>query len=446
MRPQQGTISKGLDWSLFWILTALATIGLLAIFAATYREGDPVFSSWFGFKTDYSKQLYFFLLSVFLGFIVLLADSKFFSATANLGYAIGIVFLFLVFPFHSKIKGTESIIRIGAFNFQPAEFVKLFVALALAKYLSLPDLDFRKTGAQLRAAVLVLFPALLCILQSETGLALVYTSFFLVMYREGLPASIPVIAMAAVVLVVASILVAPNTLAVILTVIALLLLYVLRRSFKRQRGLFTTIVLIWFLAIVVQRFAVPFLFKNVLQKHQIERIYDLFGKDNPYRSSNDSTKPAVDLKKKETGSSYNVRQSKIAIGSGGFLGKGLLSATQTRYDFVPEQRTDFIFCTVGEGFGFLGSFLLLGLYLLMLFRIIVIAERQRSTFSRAYAYGVMAVFFFHMVVNIGMTIGLMPVIGIPLPLISYGGTSLVTFSLLIFILMRLDADRQMVLR
>jgi rod shape determining protein RodA len=261
-----------------------------------------------------------------------------------------------------------------------------------------------------------------------------------------LPASIPVIAMAAVVLVVASILVPPNALAIILTVIALSLLYVLRRSFKRQRGLFTTIVVIWFLAIVVQRIAVPFLFKNVLQKHQIERIYDLFGKDNPYRSSNDSIKPAVEGKKKETGSSYNVRQSKIAIGSGRFFGKGLLSATQTRYDFVPEQRTDFIFCTVGEGFGFLGSFLLLGLYLLMLFRIIVIAERQRSTFSRAYAYGVMAVFFFHMVVNIGMTIGLMPVIGIPLPLISYGGTSLVTFSLLIFILMRLDADRQMVLR
>jgi rod shape determining protein RodA len=446
MRPQQGTISKGIDWSLFWILTGLSTIGLLAIFAATYREGDPMLSSWIGFKTDYSKQLYFFLLSIFLGFIVLLADSKFFSATANLGYALGIVFLFLVFPFHSKIKGTESIIRIGAFNFQPAEFVKLFVALALAKYLSLPDIDFRKTKAQLRAAVLVLFPAFLCILQSETGLALVYTSFFLVMYREGLPASIPVIAMAAVVLVVASILVPPNALAIILTVIALSLLYVLRRSFKRQRGLFTTIVVIWFLAIVVQRIAVPFLFKNVLQKHQIERIYDLFGKDNPYRSSNDSIKPAVEGKKKETGSSYNVRQSKIAIGSGRFFGKGLLSATQTRYDFVPEQRTDFIFCTVGEGFGFLGSFLLLGLYLLMLFRIIVIAERQRSTFSRAYAYGVMAVFFFHMVVNIGMTIGLMPVIGIPLPLISYGGTSLVTFSLLIFILMRLDADRQMVLR
>lgn len=416
---------------------------MLAIFAATYKEGDPIVASWVGFKTDYSKQLYFFVFGLLIGFVVLLADSKFFPTTANLGYALGILFLLLVFPFHSRIKGTESIIRIGAFNFQPAEFVKLFVALALAKYLSLPDLDFRQTRAQLRAAALVLFPALLCILQSETGLALVYTSFFLVMYREGLPASIPVIVIAAAVLVVASILMPPNILAVLLTVAALIVLYTLRRSFKRHRGLFTTIVLVWGLAVGIQRFAVPFLFSNVLQKHQVERIYDLFGKDNPYRKTSDQ---AVDQKKKETGTSYNVRQSKIAIGSGRFLGKGLLSATQTRYDFVPEQRTDFIFCTVGEGFGFVGSFLLIGLYLLLLMRIVTIAERQRSTFSRVYAYGVMAVLFFHIVVNIGMTIGLMPVIGIPLPLISYGGTSLVTFSLLIFVLMRLDADRQMVLR
>ncbi|MBM3431464.1 MAG: rod shape-determining protein RodA [Bacteroidetes bacterium] len=446
MRTQQGTISKGLDWTLFWVLAALALIGMLAIFAATYKEGDPLIASWIGFNTDYSKQFYFFVFSLMIGFVVLLADSKFFAATSNLGYALGILFLFLVFPFHSRIKGTESIIRIGSFNFQPAEFVKLFVALALAKYLSLPELDFRQTRAQLRAAALVLFPALLCILQSETGLALVYTSLFLVMYREGLPASIPTMVMAVVILVVTSILVPPNLLAILLTVLLLIALYMLRRTFKRQRGLFTKIILIWLLAVAIQRFAVPFLFKNVLQKHQVERIYNLFGKDNPYRQVSDSIRPAVDLKKKETGTSYNVRQSKIAIGSGRFLGKGLLRATQTRYDFVPEQRTDFIFCTVGEGFGFVGSALLLGLYLFLLLRIVTIAERQRSTFSRAYAYGVLAVIFFHVVVNIGMTIGLMPVIGIPLPWISYGGTSLITFSLMIFILMRLDADRQMVLR
>ena len=181
-----------------------------------------------------------------------------------------------------------------------------------------------------------------------------------------------------------------------------------------------------------------------MAKHQVERIYDLFGRENPYKKGEEVAEMSV--KKKETESNYNVKQSKIAIGSGGLWGKGLLKGTQTRYDFVPEQRTDFIFCTVGEGFGFLGSVLLLGVYLVLLFRIIAIAERQRSVFSRCYAYGVAAVLFFHIVINVGMTIGLAPVIGIPLPFVSYGGTSLITFTILLFILVRLDADRQMVLR
>ena len=198
-------------------------------------------------------------------------------------------------------------------------------------------------------------------------------------------------------------------------------------------------------AYVIQRFAVPFAFQHVLQKHQVERIFDLFGKDNPYRTAEEIADVQT-TKKNESQSSYNVKQSKIAIGSGRILGKGLLKGTQTRYDFVPEQRTDFIFCTVGEGFGFVGSFILLALYLLLLFRIVTIAERQRSTFSRCYAYGVAAVFFFHIAINIAMTVGLAPVIGIPLPFVSYGGTSLLTFSILLFILVRLDADRQMVLR
>jgi rod shape determining protein RodA len=194
----------------------------------------------------------------------------------------------------------------------------------------------------------------------------------------------------------------------------------------------------------IQRFAVPFAFQHILQKHQVERIYDLFGKDNPYKKAGEITE--VSTKKKETESSYNVKQSKIAIGSGRIWGKGLLKGTQTRYSFVPEQRTDFIFCTVGEGFGFAGSILLLGIYLVLLFRIIALAERQRSTFSRCYAYGVAAVFFFHIAINTAMTVGLAPVIGIPLPFVSYGGTSLLTFTVLLFILIRLDADRQMVLR
>lgn len=446
MNQRNLAISKGIDWSLIWIYLLLIAIGLTAIFAATYKEGDPIIQSFLKFKTDYSKQFYFFCIGAVLAFFILLTDSKFFSATANLGYALGIFLLLLVFPFHSRIKGTESIIKLGAFNFQPAEFCKIFVALALAKYLSRPETDFTKTRSQLIAAGIAFLPAAITLMQSETGLALVFFSFAIVMYREGLPSVIPLIAFAVAALIIATLIVEPNTLAIVLTIIAAATIYFLRRPIKRNKSVLVSIVLLWFVCVGVQRFAVPFIFKNILQKHQVERIYDLFGKDNPYVEKKESETLAETTKKKESGSSYNVRQSKIAIGSGGFLGKGILKATQTRYDFVPEQRTDFIFCTVGEGFGFTGSLLLLGVYLILLLRIVTIAERQRSTFSRCYAYGVAAVFFFHIAINVSMTVGLAPVIGIPLPLISYGGTSLLTFTILLFILIRLDADRQMVLR
>jgi rod shape determining protein RodA len=446
MNQRNPAISKGIDWSLAGIYLLLVAIGLTAIFAATYKEGDPVIQSFLKFRTDYSKQFFFFCVGTIIAFFILLTDSKFFSATANLGYALGIFLLLMVFPFHSRIKGTESIIKMGAFNFQPAEFCKIFVALALAKYLSRPETDFSKTRSQLIAAAIALFPAALTILQSETGLALVFFSFFLVMYREGLPSSVLLVGFAVAALIVGTIVVEPNTLAIILTAIAALVIYALRRQIKRRKAVLTMILFTWVLCVGIQRFAVPYIFKNILQKHQVERIYDLFGKDNPYLKKGEAETAEVTARKKESGSSYNVRQSKIAIGSGRIFGKGLLKATQTRYDFVPEQRTDFIFCTVGEGFGFLGTTILLGLYLILLFRIVTIAERQRSTFSRCYAYGVAAVFFFHIAINIAMTVGLAPVIGIPLPFVSYGGTSLLTFTILLFILIRLDADRQMVLR
>lgn len=446
MRDQNPAISKGIDWSLIGIYLLLVLIGLTAIFAATYKEGDAIFQSFIAFKTDYSKQFFFFIIGAVIAFFILLTDSKFFSATANLWYVAGILMLLLVFPFHSRIKGTESIIKMGAFNFQPAEFCKIFVSLALAKYLSRPETDFSKIRSQLIATGLALFPAVLTILQSETGLALVYFSFFIVMYREGLPSVILLIGFAVAALIVATIVLEPNTLAIILTSIAALLIYIYRRQIKRDRGILMRIIFLWVICVGIQRFAVPYIFENVLQKHQIERIYNLFGKDNPYIEKDETLTKAEAKKQKESGSSYNVRQSKIAIGSGRIFGKGILNATQTRYDFVPEQRTDFIFCTVGEGFGFTGSVILLGLYLLLLFRIVTIAERQRSTFSRCYAYGVAGVFFFHIAINIAMTVGLAPVIGIPLPFISYGGTSLLTFTILLFILIRLDADRQMVLR
>lgn len=447
MNQNKAEISSGIDFSLLIIYFILVSIGLLAIFGVTYKEGDPVLQSFLSFKTDYSKQFYFACIALVIGLFILLTDSKFFSATANLWYVVGIFLLLLVFPFHSSVKGTESIIRLGGFQFQPAEFCKITVALALAKYLSLPEMDFSKTRSQLIAAALVLAPAMLTVLQSETGLALVFFAFFIVMYREGLPPMILIIGFSVAALVVATLLLDKNLLAGILTVIALLVIYANWRKIKRRKNVLIKIIFIWAICVGIQRFGVPFIFKNILEKHQVERIFSTIGKDIPDEYLKGDQRE-IDSKtgKKTNTADYNVKQSKIAVGSGGWFGKGLLSGTQTRYGFVPEQRTDFIFDTIGESYGFLGSVVLISLYLLLLFRMVTIAERQRSTFSRCYAYGVASVFFFHFAINICMAIGLAPVIGIPLPLISYGGTSLLTFTILVFILIRLDADRQMVLR
>lgn len=446
MTKKEPGFSKGIDWSLVWLYLLLVAIGITAIYAVT-SEDESLVAGFFSFRTDYSKQFYFFILAGFLGIFILVTDSKFFPATANLWYAVGIFFLLLVFPFHSRIKGTESIIKLGGFNFQPADFCKVCVCLALSKYLSLPDLDFSKTRSHLIAAAIALIPAVLSIMQSETGLALVYFSFFVVMYREGLPATILIVGFFIAALVVATLLVDKNILAIILLGITALVIYLMWRQIKRDRALLIGIIFISVLCIGIQRFVVPFAFQHVFKPYQVERIFSTIGKDVPddYMKPEDRVKLALEGKKKKD-ADYNVKQSKIAIGSGGIVGKGLLKGTQTRNKFVPEQRTDFIFCTIGESFGFVGTSLLLAIYLLLLFRIVTVAERQRSVFSRCYGYGVASVFFFHIVINICMTVGLAPVIGIPLPFISYGGTSLLTFTIMLFVLIRLDADRQMVLR
>ncbi|MFT3749042.1 MAG: rod shape-determining protein RodA [Agriterribacter sp.] len=440
-------ISRGIDGLLLWLYILLCCIGIVSIFAATYREGDDIVKTFLSFKTDYSKQAIFFLISIVAGTAVLLTDSKFFTATANLWYALGILLLLLVFPFHSNVKGTKSIIKFGnALQLQPIQLCIVFANLALAKYLSRVETDFTKTRSQLIAAAIVIAPAILAIAQSETGLALVYFSFFLVMFREGLPAVILIIGFSFAILVVATLLVDPNILALILTGIAGLAIYIMRRQIKRYKSVLFGILGIWIVCVGIQRFAVPFIFDHVLEPYQVKRIYDTLGKDYIPKDAAAAADIAKNTATKKDDGDYNVKQSKIAIGSGGLAGKGLLKGTQTRYSFVPEQRTDFIFCTIGEGFGFVGSMIFLSIYIALLFRIVTIAERQRSTFSRCYAYGVASVLFFHIAINLCMTMGLAPVIGIPLPFVSYGGLSLVTFSMMIFILLRLDKDRQMVLR
>jgi rod shape determining protein RodA len=451
MNQRNPTISKGVDWSLVWIWFILCVIGITCIFAASWHEGDNVLQGFISLKTDYSRQSLFLVIAGIAGTFILLTDSKFFTATANLSYALGIFLLLLVFPFHTRVKGTESIIRFGsAVQIQPIDLCKLFVNLALAKYLSRVETNFTRPRAQIIAAAIVLAPAMLGKLQDETGLALVYFSFFLVMFREGLPPSVLVIGFSFAVLVVATLLIEPNTLALILTGIALAAIYILRRPIKRSRRILLVVVGIWAVCVGTQRFVVPWAFHHVFKPYQVKRIYDAIGKD--YVPESQAAEAALEneqkssSKRSSSNNNYNVKQSKIAIGSGGLIGKGLLKGTQTRYDFVPEQKTDFIFCTIGEGFGFFGSLAFLGVYILLLMRIVSIAERQRSVFSRCYAYGVASVLFFHITINVCMTVGLAPVIGIPLPFVSYGGTSLLTFSVMLFILVRLDADRQMVLR
>lgn len=450
----EAAISKGIDWTIVWLYIILVSIGFLCIFSVEHTSQENVLKTLIGFKKNYSKQLLFIGISALVAIFLLLTDSKFFTATANIGYAFGILLMMLTFVIGKNINGSKSWIPLGFFNLQPVETCKIFTSLALAKYLSRPETDFRTTRSQLIAAGLALVPVIFSIMQNETGLALVYFALLIPMYREGLPPIYLIIMFSFAVLIVATILVEKNTLAIILTAIAGFVIYMMRKTIKRNKPLLLMIIGLWVLCVSIQRFAVPYIFKNVLHPYQVERIMNTFGVD--YVPDNDITAKKLDEQKqkeqlnskklKKEKENYNVKQSKIAIGSGGFWGKGFLKGTQTQGDFVPEQHTDFIFTSVGENFGFWGSALLVLIYLGFLLRILFVAERQRSTFSRVYAFSVAAIIFFHMTVNICMTIGLAPVIGITLPLLSYGGSSLLTFTILIFILVRLDADRNMVLR
>lgn len=428
MNRSQAKLTAGIDWPIFGMYLALVLIGIMAIFAAEYREGDDIIRNLLAQNKNWARQALWFAVSMVLAAGIWLTDSKFFTATANLLYAFGILLLLLVLAMGTGVKGSNSWLELGGFRFQPAEFTKLCTNLALAKYLSSLETDFTKLRSRIIAAAMVLFPFAIIILQNETGLALVYLAFFLVMFREGLPGILLVIAFSVVILVLSALLVDKYILLYIFSGIAALVIYFSRREIRRKRSRLVLILTIWAFCSGFVMFMVPFIFTKVLKNYHVRRIEVMLGKENDPEAT------------------YNTRQSMIAIGSGGFWGKGYLKGTQTRFDFVPEQSTDFIFCTIGEDFGFAGSFLFLALYVALLFRIIQVAERQRSTFSRVYAYGVASIIFLHLSINVSMTIGLAPVIGIPLPLVSYGGSSLMTFTMLIFIMLRLDADRQMVLR
>ena len=448
MSYQKPMISKGIDWVVIWLYAIIVSIGLICIFSVEFKSNDQFFQSLFAFKKNYSKQMLFLCISSILAIFILLTDSKFFTATPNILYILGILLMMATFVVGKDVNGSRSWIPLGFMNLQPVETCKIFTALALSKYLAQPGTDFTKTRSHAIAAGICFLPIVFSLMQNETGLALVYFAFLLPMYREGLPAGYLIIGASLGVLLVITLLFPTMPLLISLAVIALASIFFMRRKIKRDRGLLIIISGVWAISSVFVGVAVPFIFKSVFQKYQADRIFSLVGRDNPFVEavpSDDSDAQAA-KKKKGDKENYNVKQSKIAIGSGGFFGKGFLKGTQTQGDFVPEQNTDFIFTSLGENFGFVGCAALMFVYLALLLRIVFIAERQRSTFSRVYAYSVAGLLFFHIAINIGMTIGLAPVIGITLPLMSYGGSSLLTFTILIFIMIKLDADRQMVLR
>lgn len=452
MAQQQAILNKGINWLIIWLYVILVLIGLLTIFQVEYRPDMDLVGSWTGLQTNYSKQLLFFGICIVMAIFIVITDSKFFSAMANLFYALGIVLLLATFVFGKNVAGSRSWIPLGFMNLQPAETCKIFVSLALAKYLGQLETDFSKTRTQMTAIILALTPAVFSILQNETGLALVYFAFFIPLYREGLPAGYLVTGISFAILMVAAILMSEQAFLIAISIIAGIAILLLRPKIKRRKGIFLLIAAIWFFSIALQRVGVPYVFEEVFQPYQTERIMGMFGKDYVPQDStkleafNKAKAMQGKVKDGEKQENYNVKQSKIAIGSGGLLGKGFLKGAVTQGQFVPEQNTDFIFTAIGETFGFWGSTLLVVLYFTLLMVIIHVAERQRSVFGRVYAYCVASVIFFHVMVNMLMTMGLAPIIGIPLPLLSYGGSSLLTFTILIFILVRLDGDRQVVIR
>ena len=331
---------------------------------------------------------------------------------------IGVLFLGI------EVNGAKSWYDLGFLRIQPSEFAKFATCMAVAKYLSTLHINLKDIRTKLIAGTIVLIPALLIVLQNDTGSALVYTAFIIVLYRVGLPGTILILGISATLLFVSSILVPKIYLLITLAVLSAIFFFLSRKRI-REIIVITTI----FIMAASFTLSVDYVLENVLEPHHVTRIKILLGQESDPH-----------------GDGYNVHQSMIAIGSGGFVGKGFLDGTQTKFNFVPEQSTDFIFCTIGEEWGFLGSAFVVVLYITFLLRIIFIAERQRSVFSKIYGYGVASILFIHVAINIAMTIGLAPVIGIPLPFISYGGSSLWAFTILLFVFINLDSYRLQVLR
>lgn len=467
---REENILKTIDWWTVVLYVILVINGWLSIFAAVYNEEH---TSLLDFSQQYGKQFIWMVTSFIIAIIILFTNSTYFQIFSYPIF-LGLFFItFLVTFLGKEINGQRAWFEIGWIRIQPSEFLKVAVNLALAKYMSVYNFKMHQLKNLFIISFFILSSMFLVLLQNDTGTAIVFASFIFVLYREGLTPFVLYLGVSSIVLFIMSLLIDQVIIIYILLIFALILFIFLNGQLrytligivfiigfflivyfmnllinmklslnkvllvttlasslvfiwgeKRKKIKYAAIIGVFLITTVLFTFAVEYIFNHILEPHQQARINELLGKSN-------------DLK----GVGYNVNQSKIAIGSGGWFGKGFLQGTQTKYNFVPEQSTDFIFCTIGEEHGFVGSVILLSLYTFLFLRLIQLAERQRQTFSRIYGYGVVSILFFHLTINIGMTLGLVPVIGIPLPFLSYGGSSLWAFTVLLFIFIKLDADR-----
>jgi rod shape determining protein RodA len=423
MSQESNQIGK-LDWISVGLYALFVLLGWMSIYSAVYDPEAPlwIFDEAF-YTSNAGRQLIWIGTSLVLIMLIFALDFRFFESFAVFIYAAFILALIAVPFLGVTINGSHSWFKLGGITIQPAEFAKTATALLLAKYLNDPQVNLTKWMNQWRSALIIALPMVLIIGSNETGSALVFASFIILLYREGLPGEYPGLLIALIVLFVSSLLLSPLTIFISLLVLASLFVIIL--PIYQRRLPQTYIRIAGVIAIVMSLSTiVDWVVNHILKEHQRNRIKVLLD-------------PSFDTR----GLGYQVTQSKIAIGSGGFWGKGYLGGTQTKFDFVPEQSTDFIFCTIGEEFGFVGVMSVIVLFLYFLWRLLYLADQQRSRFARAYGFGVVGILFFHFLVNIGMTIGLMPIMGIPLPFFSYGGSSLWSFTILLFIFLKLDAHR-----
>lgn len=403
------SITNNIDWISILIYALLVILGWLNIYSSSLSSMEGTSE----------KQLIFIVLTIPLIFTVVSIDGKFYEKYASIIFGVALLSLMGLFLFGKTIAGQRCWYAIGSFTLQPSEFAKAATALALAKFLSDTQINLKETNRQIQALAIIFFPVLLILPQPDPGSALIYSVFIIVLYREGLPAWYVWTGFITILLFVLTLVFEP--IYIILSILLVLLLVHFKSRLADRNAIMSTILFVVMTGFV---FSVDYIFDNVFKQHHRDRFNILLGK-------------SVDL----NGSGYNTNQSEIAIGSGGWLGKGFLEGTQTKGGFVPEQHTDYIFTTVGEEWGFAGSILVLGLFATLLLRIIYLAERQKTKFSRVYGYCVAGILFIHFFVNIAMVSGIFPTIGVPLPFFSYGGSGLWGFTILLFIFIKMDANK-----